>query len=131
MQARQRAFPLQQPTYTALELHAHMATDHPQCRFCGTRFVDEDQYGLHMMGAHPYCELCGHDFRDAAAFTEHLRSAPAHFMHAFLAGFVHCHQLSHADEFICVPVLYKQPKGKQQAGTVAEYLVFCMSHSSP
>lgn len=75
MQARQQAFPLQQPTYTAAELHAHMAAEHPQCRFCRTRFLDEEKHFLHMMGAHPYCELCDDDFRDAADFTEHLRSA--------------------------------------------------------
>lgn len=92
MQARQRAFPLQQPTYTAPELHAHMAADHPQCCFCGPRFLDAEQYGLHMMGAHPYCELCDDDFRDAAEFTEHLRSVPAILLKAILDTFcVHGH----------------------------------------
>ena len=84
MQARQQAFPLQQPTYTAPELHAHMAADHPQCRFCGTRFLDAEQYGLHMMDTHPYCELCDVDFRDAAEFTEHLGSVLAILMNADL-----------------------------------------------
>ena len=76
MQARQRAFPLQQPTYTTAEVHAHVAADHPQCHFCATRFYDEEQLELHMMEVHPYCELCDQDFMDTAEFTEHLRSVP-------------------------------------------------------
>lgn len=73
MQARQRAFPLQQPTYTAAEVHAHVAADHPQCRHCGMRFYDGEQHELHMMEVHPYCELCDEDFPGTAEFTEHLR----------------------------------------------------------
>lgn len=103
MQARQQAFPLQQPTYTAAELHAHMATEHPQCRFCRTRFLDEEKHWLHMMETHPYCELCDEDFRDAAEFTEHLGSVyqrlffPLTLMCAFLAAFwVHGHLHAHA-----------------------------------
>ena len=98
MQARQQAFPLQQPTYTAAELHAHMAAEHPQCRFCRTRFLDEEKHWVHMLETHPYCELCDEDFRDAAEFTEHLGSVfTALLMCAFLATFRgHGHLHAHA-----------------------------------
>lgn len=76
MQARQQGFPLQQPTYTIAEVHAHVAADHPQCHHCGTRFYDEELHGLHMMEVHPYCELCDEDFMGPTEFTEHLRLVP-------------------------------------------------------
>ena len=64
-----------------------MVAEHPQCRFCRTRFLGEEQYGLHLMEAHPYCELCDDDFRDEAEFTEHLRSVSGLLVYAFKTAF--------------------------------------------
>ncbi|DBA97197.1 hypothetical protein WJX77_008532 [Trebouxia sp. C0004] len=73
MQAGGHAFPLKLPTYTAQELDAHIADDHPKCQFCSTHFYEQEQWEVHMMANHPYCELCDANIRNAEEFTEHLR----------------------------------------------------------
>ncbi|KAL0054967.1 hypothetical protein WJX82_005281 [Trebouxia sp. C0006] len=126
LKAGGRAFPLQLPTYTAQELDAHIAGDHPKCQFCGTHFYEQEQWEMHMMANHPFCELCDADFRNAEEFTEHLRRS--HWLcsepscEGCFVAFESKQELQEHHRLVHAPLMPHLPRTQEQHLSVEEVL---------
>ncbi|EIE26925.1 hypothetical protein COCSUDRAFT_46285 [Coccomyxa subellipsoidea C-169] len=74
-----RRFPLELEAYSADDLAAHMAAEHPRCDFCNLHMYSGDELYEHMREQHFTCDICQRagsflHFTSSDALIGHLRS---------------------------------------------------------